>query len=299
MQMVPIFIYILIAFTIYKLLLLLELSKKTVEIGILLSLCSSSLLFNTQKIWMDLFMACMLIISFYFLLRFVKQKNTTSIVLSGLFFFFAVFTKYWALAFYIPFVFFLIFHLRRKSFIPFLLFSFPLLFLGINTIFHIIPISSHPLINGTLRQGIIVKHSPYPFIEYVTHRPFFYYFYSLFLINPAYLYVIYVARNAFRKIMNERSFLHSTTIFLLCFILYSFLLFSVLALLGGGFQTRYVVFAEPFIILLMCMLIEKTRKKEYPFLFVFLIHNVVLVLMNTVFFNSAELFPFIEMLNKF
>lgn len=291
----PILVYLLIAFTIYKILILLEVSKQTVEMGVLLSICSSSLLFNAQKIWLDLFMSCMLIISFYFLLFFIKRKKLTAILLSGFFFFLAVFTKYWAFTSFFPFVLLLIITLRKRSFAPLFLFSLPLLFLVINHLFNIIPISSHPLFDKFLHPSQPVP-SVYPFIVYVTHRPFFYYFYSLFLINPAYIYIGIITRDAYKQIKNERLFFRSLFVFLLCFILYSLMLFSIFTFLGGGFQTRYIVFIEPFIILFACLLIERSKNGQLPFLFVFLVHNMILVMMNTVFFNSAELFPFIEML---
>jgi len=295
MKMVPILAYLLIAYIIYKIIILLEVAKKTAEYGLFLSLCSPLLLFNSQKIWMDLFMCCMLIISFYFLLHFVKRKNIIMILLSGLFFFLSVFTKYWALVSFVPFTLFLIVQLRRKSIVPLILFILPLLLLIVNIVFKIIPISSHPLLNSLFST----RHSPYPFIEYVTHRSFFYYFLSMFAINPVYLYIGFTTKDVFNCILNERSFIRFVAVFLLCCILYFLVIFSIFGLSKAGFQTRYIVFIEPFLILLASLLIEKSKNKEFSLLFLFLIHNILLVLINAVFLNTSELFPFIEMFTVF
>ena len=169
------------------------------------------------------------------------------------------------------------------------IFSFPIIFIVLNFYIHILPISTHPIFNGIAKGIGSTIHSPYPFIEYVIHRPWVYYFYSLFLINPLYVYLWIVLNSTFKKFINER-------LFLLLYILYSLCVFSMFALLGGGFQTRYIVFIEPFTILFFCLSLNEDKNGEFPLLFLFLVHNVVLVLMNVVFNNSAELFPFIEML---
>jgi len=295
----PLILYFLIAFIIYRILSLLDCSKKTKELGVVLSLCSSLLLFNSQQIWMDLFMATMTLLSFYFLVAFAKGKNKRDIVLSGIFFFCAVFTKYWAIILIIPFVFFIIQNSRRKSFIPLILFFLPISLVGINYVLKIIPISSHPLMNELFHLGTASKHSPYPFIEYVTHRPLYYYFYAVFLINPVYLYMGMVMRRAFNKTLKGSSLSHHVAQISVCIILYSLVFFSFFGLLQSGFQTRYIVFIEPFFIILASLFVEKSEKKDLPLLFLFLIHNIVLVVINTVIMNSAELFPFIEMLRMF
>lgn len=296
MKVLPLLLYALIVYTIYKTLTFLEVSQKTAEYGILLSICSPLLLFNTQKLWMDLFMGCMLIISFYFLLYFIKQKKIAAVLVSGLFFFLAVFTKYWAFITLVPFVLLLILYARKKVFFLLLLFSLPLFFFIVNYFFKIIPISAHPILNNLANMNGSLETSLYPFITYVKNRPFFYYFYSMFLINPAYVYIGLTSKEAWRGISSEHTFINSIQQFLLYFITYSLFLFSIVALFGAGFQTRYVLFIEPFIILLVCLMIERSKHKELTLLFIFLVHNILLVMMNAVFFNSAELFPFIEML---
>lgn len=291
---VPLFLWIVLIVFVYKVTGLFQLSKETRLYSLVLLFCSPLLMFNAQKIWLDLCMATMIIISFYYLLLGLQYKKMISFFFSGTFFLCAVYTKYWAFVLFIPFAALLIYKQSKKFFYPLLLLVAPLvLFVVANSIFKFFPVGSHPLLQVLFRARPSIE-SPYPFIQYVTHRPFFYYVFALLATNPSLLYLLILLRKKMQERTQHR-LQSDISVFLPLFVGYHIIVFSLLTVLGSGFQTRYIIFLEPFLILYIVLLIERDGRKKYPLLFLCILHNIVLVAANTHIFHTAELFPFIEL----
>jgi len=155
-------------------------------------------------------------------------------------------------------------------------------------LFPIVPLSTHP-IQLSLFRGInteVISH--YPFVAYVAKRPFYFYFLNIFLINPFYLIGGFL-------LWKEHKKQNTLYIFLLVYIFYSLLLFSIFALIGGSFQMRYIVFIEPFIILLLSCISEEVFVRKEELIFFTLLSNLFLVFVNVYIFHSAELYSFPEL----
>jgi len=107
LRLVPVVSFFLIIFIMYHSLLLLQIKKQQIINTLFITATSSLLLFNASKLWMDLFLGTLLFTSFYFILLFWKRGLLRYSFFAGVFLFLATFTKYWALASYIPFIYFL------------------------------------------------------------------------------------------------------------------------------------------------------------------------------------------------
>jgi hypothetical protein len=134
----------------------------------------------------------------------------------------------------------------------------------------------------------------YKFLDYAYHRPIFFYFINLFLVNPLYFFTFLLfEKKYFEKVIKEYGFL---VIFLFEIIIFLLLSFSVIGSLGGTFQMRYILLAEPFLIVLLSLINFEKYKLTKILFFIFIIHNILLFIINTVLLNFPENFSLIELL---
>jgi len=283
-------LYILTAITISKSVLLLTKSKNLEIKAFVISMFSSMLLFTSTKVLMDLFMVLMSVLSFYFLLLFREKNKSGYVFLSGLFLVLGILTKYVPvilLIFYLPLLFQ---YLKEKNkfeqiylyFIPFLLIVF-----WLESIFKL-PLSKDYLLHFPTKEML----SSLSFLNYAAHRPFYFYFLNIFLINPLYIFIFLLFK---RRILNSLNQKYNLLFFIGCSLLI-LSTFTVLAFFGSTFQMRFILLAEPFLIILLTFVNFEDFKLTRILFFVFLIQNVLLFIFNTILLKSPEMFSLLELM---
>lgn len=289
-NLLPPILYLLVSITIAKTVFLITSSKNSEIKAFVLSIFSSLFLFTSTKVLMDLFMVLMSLLSFYFLLLFRKENKNIDIFFSGLFITLGILTKYVPvilLIFYLPLLFK---YLKEKNklkeiylyFLPFLL-----IFAWAYLLFQNPPSKDYLLHFPT--SEIL---SNFPFLNYAFHRPVYFYFLNIFLINPLYLFVFILFNQKISRNLNRKYNL----LFYIEIIFLVLLTFTVLAFFGSTYQMRFILLAEPFLIILLTLINFEDFKWARFLFFVFLVQNVLLFIFNTILLKSPEIFSLFELL---
>lgn len=289
-HILPPILYLCFAIVIYKTVRLISNSENDALKGLVISFFSPMLLFVSVRTSMDLFMVLLSLLSFYFLLIFEKNGKNIFIFLSGLTIILSILTKYIPiiiLLFYFPI---LLEIMRRKKllkkiylfFVPFLL----LFFWGDYFL------KFSPSFNFFLHNPNSNVLAVYKFLDYAYHRPLYFYFINTFLVNPVFLLMaILFFKKEFNNLKEKYGFIFLFLIEIIIFILLSFTLIGVW---GGTFQMRYILLAEPFLIILLSLINFEKYKLTRILFFIFLVHNFFVFLFNVVILNTPENFSLFE-----
>jgi hypothetical protein len=78
-------------------------------------------------------------------------------------------------------------------------------------------------------------------------------------------------------------------------ILFLIISFTIIGIWGGTFQMRYILLAEPFLIILLSLVSFEKYKLTRVLFFIFLAHNLILFIFNTVLLNFPENFSLFEL----
>jgi 4-amino-4-deoxy-L-arabinose transferase-like glycosyltransferase len=272
-------------------------SGRTALKAMILSIFNPFLLFHAFRIWTDLFMTFFIFLSFLFAVKFKYEKKLPIFAfLSGLALTVAVLTKYQALL-AIPLILFFIVKSLKKEQIPAVLAAFLipflLLFYWLSFLLPYKPTLQY-LLSNTPSAEVLSK---YPFVAYVAKRPVYYYFLSLFTVNPVNLILfvplVRAIRTGYRPVLFT-PIVKNIVMPILLFIVIVLLIFTVIGTSGSTFQSRYVLMTQPFLVLLVSLV---------PLRRVFLrvatgsvVFFTVLMASINIVSRSAELFSLPEML---
>lgn len=278
----PALTYLLLIYLIYKTTLIISRSKESAFKAFFISSVSPLFLFSSQKIQIDLFLTLMIMVAFYFLASFIKKGGAGKLLISGLFMTAAILTKYNAILALPFFAYYLISKNRTATVLKqIVLFSLPLL-LSIPLFIFIFKNNVNFLRLLSSPNNEMVER--FPFVAYVFHRPFYFYFLNIFVVNPLYIFIPYL-------LVNKRSKIN----FFIVIILIILLAFTIYGLTGGTYQMRFILMVEPFLI--MTLALSKLDWKRYlPLIILFIFHNFFLYFINAVIYQNAELFSFLELL---
>ena len=291
LYLAPVIIYILLCIVIYKTVFLLTKSQHIALKSLLLSATSTLLIFLSTKIHLDLFLGLMISISLFFLIHYKEKQQMASIFLSGLFFVFAVLTKYTALLFCPFFSVFLIIVSTKKRLLNLSLFFLPALLLVLW--FYYLFFVAHVRLDALFSIPDQEMLTNFPFVRYVYNRPFYFYFLNIFLTNPLYLlFFIVLKKGVWHDLRNQYGFL---LYFLISIVLAVFIALTLYGARGGTYQMRYILSAEPFLIILLSLITFEKYKSVHYLFYVFVINNLFLVLYNL---GNAELLSFFEMMKN-
>ncbi len=295
LKIAPVLVYIFLCFVIYKIVYLLSKSRDMALKSLVLSSTSTILLFSSVQIRLDLFMSFMTAISFYFLLLFRESTKKRYSFLSGLFFTLAVLTNYTAVLLF-PFLLFLLLYAceKKNSMISFFWFLTPMLFILIW--FYIFFMQYHMPVSALFSKPTVMMLEKFSYLQYVHDRPFFYYFLTLFIVNPIYLFLFYLFNKKNQEIIFRNSG-KSVCFALIGIITFVITFLTVYGIQGGTYQMRYMVLAEPFLIILLS-LIPFEKNETLRSLFVLcVLYNLFLVFYN-IGYGNADVFTFTEIYQR-
>lgn len=291
----PVIAYVLLVFILYKTVLLITDSIDLSLKSLLITATSPLIIFSSQQIHLDLFVTTLVTTSLYFLVLWEKKKKNYHLLLSGLFLSLSTLTNYSTVIFYPIFIFFLL--LYRPSPIRnlikniiILLISSLFIFAWLYNIFFIHHMSLAQLIDKP--NSFALHH--FSFLNFVYHRPFYFYFLNIFLINPMYLlFFTLINKEICRAVIGKFSRLF---VFLLVAIFTVFISLTIFGITGGTYQMRYILISLPFFIILLTIIpFERLRFARLLF-FLCIFCNFALLYYNLVMRN-AELFNFFEIFN--
>lgn len=288
MYLAPVSIYILLCFVVYKTVSLLTNSPPVRLKALLFSVVSTPFVFFSTKIHLDLFSALMVTIAIFFLISFKEREKSSSILLSGLFLVLAVFTKYTVLVIYPVFAVFLLITAKKR------LLSLLLFFL---TAMLLVPWFYYLFFVVHLKMDVLVSVpnqtmlANFPFVRYVSQRPFFFYFLNIFLVNPLYvLFLLLFKKSVWSDLVHKYGYIFY---FLLSSVLIVLVALTVYGMRGGSYQMRYIILSEPFFVILFSLLPWEKYKILRWVVIAFVIHNLLLFFLNL---NRPELFSLGEMM---
>jgi len=285
----PVIIFILLCIVVYKTTLIITKSQNSALKAFLLSSVSSLLLFSSLQIHLDLFMTLMVALSFYCIILFRESNKNKYVFLSGLFLGLAVLTKYSSVILYPFYLLFLLYKSPKNKLFYCLLFLFPSLIVVI-WLFNVIFVN-HMTISSLFSSPNHDELIKFPFINYVYRRPFYFYFLDIFIINPLYFFIFLLFR---KKIWSRlRSRYGYFIYFLLSIILTIFIAFTIFGISGGTYQMRFILIAEPFLIILLSLIPFEEFTILWNLFWVFAIYNFLLVLYNVIH-NNPELYSFFD-----
>lgn len=291
-QIIPPILYMFFCFLIYKTVLELTKSKENALKSLVLSLFSSMALFVSVRGSMDLFMTLITFASFYFLILLEKHKAKKYIFLSGLFISLAVLTKYIpiiVLVFYIPILLQIIYKNRLVKHIYLFFIPFSLILIWFIYLFQY-----NPSFSFFMHQENSKVLETYKFLDYAYHRPFFFYFLNTFLVNPLYLFIFLLFQKKYLiEVVKKYGFL---VIYLIEIIIFLLLCFTLIGVVGGTFQMRYILLAEPFLIILLSIINFEKYKLARILFIIFIVQNIFLFMINTMLLNLPENFSIFELL---
>lgn len=291
LHVAPVLIYITLCIIIYKTVFLITKSQHTSLKALIISVLSTQFIFASTKIHLDLFLTLMVALSFFFLVFYKEKKNYWFACLAGLFLVLAVLTKYTALVLFPLFLLFLLMVDKRKpqSLVLFLLPSLVLIY-WFYFIFSVIHMSTEALVSAPDKDML----ARFPFVTYVHDRPFYFYFLNIFLINPFFVYFFLLCKkNMWHHLTKQYGYV---VYFLITVILVLLLALTYMGIRGVSYQMRYILPAEPFLIILLSLIPFEKNKALQQISFLFIFYNLLLILYN---FGKAEIYSFFEMiLNK-
>lgn len=291
-HIIPPILYILFCFLIYKTVLELTKSEDNALKALVLSLFSSMALFVSVRGSMDLFMVLLTFASFYFLILYEKQKTKKYMFLSGLFITLAILTKYIPiiiLVFYIPILLQIVYKNRLVKHIYLFFIPFSLIFIWFIYLFQ-----SNPSFSFFMHQENSKVLETYKFLDYAYNRPFFFYFLNTFLVNPLYIFIFLLLQKKYLiEVIKRYGFL---IIYLIEIIIFLFLSLTLIGVMGGTFQMRYILLAEPFLIILLSIINFEKYKLARILFIIFVFHNIFLFMINTMLLNFPENFSIFELL---
>lgn len=290
-KILPPVLYVLFAILIYKTVFIISKSKDTALKGFVISSFSSLLLFTSVRDQMDLFMALTALLSFYFILLFNKTGRHRDIFLSGMFMAVSVLTKYVSailILFYVPFL--LGYLNKKRKLTKIYLFFIPLI---LPFVWGVYFLSFNPSLTFFMYSENSKILASYNFLNYVYHRPLYFYFLNIFLVNPVYFLIFILLKGKEREEFKKK--FGFTLVFLTEIILFILMVFTIIGILGGTYQTRYILLAEPFLIILVSLVNFEKNKFARLLFIIFLVHNLFIFFFNAVLLNSPEAFSLFEL----
>jgi hypothetical protein len=288
----PSIVFALLCIVIYKTVYLLTKSQHGSLIALLLSASSSMFLFSSVRIGPDLFLALMVSVSFMFLVKYRETDNDRFLLFAGAASAFALLINYTPVILYPVFLAFILQNKKRRL-VHMLIYLLPSLLFGA-WLFLILFIYAMPISSLTaMPDKYMLKN--FPFINYVFHRPFYFYFANSFLVNPIYLCLFLLFKK--QTLITIRKKYDLLPYFLLAVIAMVFILLTIFGLQGGTYQMRYVLMAEPFIIILISLFLENNINL-FSIIILLIIHNLLLVFYN-LSYGNAELMSFIELAKNY
>ncbi|HEX8965588.1 MAG TPA: glycosyltransferase family 39 protein [Patescibacteria group bacterium] len=284
--LIPPLIFVFITIFIYKLAFKISQSETTAVKAYVLALFSPMLLLTATKLHLDLLMTLFIVLAFYFEAVSFETQKKKDIIFSGICITLALLTRYTAIL-AVPFLLFWAIQ-KRVEVKKIALFFLPMVVFGLWLLYFF------------AKQGFIGFTSTAPTAESILHYPFLYltvkvrkwyfYFTSIFLVNPSLLFLFWYAKKSIYKKINFSVILFGA------FALTLLVAMTIMGVAGYGFQMRYIVAVEPFLLIIIAMLpIEKNKSVSF-LLLLFLVHNVLLFFYNGIIFQSADMTSFLERL---
>jgi len=133
------------------------------------------------------------------------------------------------------------------------------------------------------------------FINYVYHRPFYFYFLNVFITNPLYFFVfVLLKKGVWNRLRSDHGKIVYLLISIILVVLTSLTLYGIL---GGTYQMRYILLSEPFLIILLSLIPFENISFLWNYFGFFSLYNFLLVLYNAGYGN-AELYSFFEMVAR-
>jgi 4-amino-4-deoxy-L-arabinose transferase-like glycosyltransferase len=283
----------------YETVFFLTKSDKFALKSLYLTALSPFLLFHVFKIWMDLCLTFLVFAGFCFaVLSKMERYCKLMIFLSGLSLTLAMLTKYQAVII-LPLVVYIliyshgitkVFGLLKIFFVPFSLVFIWLIYLA----------QYHPtlqyLTSNTPTSEELVK---FPFVRRMADRPGYYYFISLFMVNPVYLLLsgpVVRLKNIHIGII-KYSGLQPVFAAIYVFAVVMLMVFTFIAAKGSTYQSRYILMIHPFFIFLMTF-IPLPRNFMIRTAFILGIIYSLFILSLNISLQSAELFSLPELLGR-
>jgi 4-amino-4-deoxy-L-arabinose transferase-like glycosyltransferase len=293
-RIASVIVYILLCVIIYKIVWHLTKSQNSALKALVLSTLSPLLLVSSVQIRLDLFMTLMASLGFYFAILFRESKQVKHSFLSGLFLALALLTNYTSIIVY-PFIFlFMISKSKpRQLILSSLYFFLPTLLIGLW--FYIYFVQFHMSLASLFSAPSKEMLEKFKFLSYVHDRPFYFYLVTIFITNPLNLFLMLLFKKSIRETIRAKS---GKLLYLLLFIFCMILLFLTLyGIQGGTYQMRYMLLAEPILIILLALIPFEKNYTLWCFFWFIALYNIFLVLYN-IGYGNAELFTFKEIYER-
>jgi hypothetical protein len=237
----------------------------------------------------------MVSISFYFLLTWTENERNISLLLSGLFLSLAVLTNYSSAILYPSFLGYILISQKNNRIKNGLFFILPtlLIFVWLYTVFFIYHMKPQQLVDKP--DSFALHH--FPFLQYVSQRPFYFYFLNIFLVNPLYLFFFMMCNSNIRHTILQKY--RKLFLFLLSAIFSIFIAVTYFGITGSTFQMRYILFATPFLIVLLSIIPFEKIRLAWILFWIFVLCNFTLTyynfsIHNAEFYNGIELVNFLR-----